>query len=171
MLAVSGLLNAKSDGPPVWPDLPPEVLQGNPAVLDDNAEHTKGWYPSPAAEQPARSIFLVQKRGVAVPFLETFDLPGNSTSCPRRNRSTVAPQALSLLNSPLAVAAAKKFAERVEREAGADRKAQVERVFALALGRKPAGDELTACLRLLESRSLVELCRVCLNLNEFIYLD
>jgi mono/diheme cytochrome c family protein len=171
MLAVSGLLNAKSDGPPVWPDLPPEVLQGNPAVLDDNAEHTKGWYPSPAAEQPARSIFLVQKRGVAVPFLETFDLPGNSTSCPRRNRSTVAPQALSLLNSPLAVAAAKKFAERVEREAGADRKAQIERAFALALGRKPAADELTACLHLLESRSLVELCRVCLNLNEFIYLD
>jgi hypothetical protein len=103
--------------------------------------------------------------------LEIFDLPGNSTSCPRRNRSTVAPQALSLLNSPLAVTAAKKFAERVEREAGADHKAQVERAFALALQRQPAADEIAACLRLLESRSLTELCRVCLNLNEFIYLD
>ena len=120
LLEVAGQLAAKTAGPPVWPDLPPEVLQGNPAVLDDNEEHTKGWYPSPPAEQAARSIFLVQKRGISVPFLETFDLPGNSTSCPRRNLSTVAPQAFSLLNSPLAVAAAKKLAERVVREAGAD---------------------------------------------------
>ncbi len=171
LLAVSGLLTNKTDGLPVWPDLPPEVLQANPAVLDDNELHTKGWYPSPAAEQHARSVFLIEKRGVAVPFMETFDLPGNSTSCPRRNRSTVAPQALSLLNSPLAVSAAKAFAERVAREAGSDRKAQVERVFALALERKPADDELAACLKLLESRSLVELCRVCLNLNEFVYID
>jgi hypothetical protein len=171
VLAVAGQLTAKSDGPPVWPDLPPEVLQGNPAVLDDNAEHTKGWYPSPQAEQAARSIFLVQKRGISVPFLETFDLPGNSTSCPRRNLSTVAPQAFSLLNSPLAVAAAKKLAERVDREAGANPRAQVTRLFALALQRAPADDELAACLRLLRSRNLVELCRVCLNLNEFIYVD
>ena len=171
MLSVAGSLGAKTDGAPVWPDLPSEVLQSNPAVLDDNAEHTKGWYPSPVTEQTARSVFLVQKRGVAVPFLETFDLPGNSTSCPRRNRSTVAPQALSLLNSPLAVEAAKRFAERVARDAGDDPKAQVERAFSLALQREPADDELAACLRLLKSRSLVELCRVCLNLNEFIYLD
>jgi hypothetical protein len=171
LLAVSGLLTTKTSGPPVWPDLPPEVLQANPAVLDDNEQHTKGWYPSPTGEQHARSVFLIEKRGVAVPFMETFDLPGNSTSCPRRNRSTVAPQALSLLNSPLAVAAAKAFAERVEREAGKDRKAQVERVFALALERKPADDELAACLKLFESRSLVELCRVSLNLNEFVYID
>ncbi len=171
LLAVSGLLTAKTSGPPIWPDLPPEVLQANPAVLDDNELHVKGWYPSPAAEQSARSVFLIEKRGVAVPFMETFDLPGNSTSCPRRNRSTVAPQALSLLNSPLAVSAAKALAERVEREAGGDRKAQIERAFALALQRKPAEDELAACLKLLETRSLVELCRVCLNLNEFVYID
>jgi hypothetical protein len=106
-----------------------------------------------------------------VPFLETFDLPGNSTSCPRRNRSTVTPQALSLLNSPLSVGAAKKLAERVEREVGHEPAAEVERVFALALQRRPADDELASCLRLLKSRSLVDLCRVCLNLNEFIYLD
>ncbi|HKD36941.1 MAG TPA: DUF1553 domain-containing protein, partial [Pirellulales bacterium] len=168
LLAVSGLLTSKTSGPPVWPELPHEVLQANPAVLDDNEMHTKGWYPSPAAEQHARSVFLIEKRGVAVPFMETFDLPGNSTSCPRRNHSTVAPQALSLLNSPLAVTAAKTFAERVAREAGNDHKAQVERAFALALQRKPADDELAACLKLLESHSLVELCRVCLNLNEFV---
>ena len=72
----------------MWPDLPPEVLQANPAFLDDNAEKTKGWYPSPKNEQNVRSIYLVQKRTVRVPFMETFDLPENSASCARRNEST-----------------------------------------------------------------------------------
>jgi hypothetical protein len=108
---------------------------------------------------------------VRVPFLETFDLPENSISCARRAESTVAPQALSLLNSPLAVEAAHAFADRVQREAGGAPAAQVQRVFALALQRPPDRQELHACVQLLQQRSLVELCRAVLNLNEFVYLD
>jgi hypothetical protein len=171
LLAVSGLLTDKSDGPPVWPDLPEEILNANPAFLDDNELKIKGWYPSPAAEQPARSIFLVQKRAVRVPFLETFDLPENMVSCARRNVSTVAPQALSLLNSSLAAEAAQSFAARVAREAGGSPTDQIQRAFALALQRPPSGDESAACLQFLRMRSLAELCRVILNLNEFLYLD
>jgi hypothetical protein len=171
LLAVSGLLTNKAGGPPVWPDLPPEVLQANPAFLDDNAEKTKGWYPSPRAEQNARSIYLVQKKTVRVPFMETFDLPENSISCARRAESTVAPQALSLLNSPLAVEAAHAFAARVKREAGETQDAQIKRAFNLALQRVPARDELAACLRLAGRRGLTEVCRALLNLNEFIYVD
>jgi Protein of unknown function (DUF1549)/Protein of unknown function (DUF1553)/Planctomycete cytochrome C len=171
LLAVSGLLTNKAGGPPVWPDLPPEILQANPAFLDDNAEKSKGWYPSPRPEQNVRSIYLVQKKTVRVPFMETFDLPENSTSCARRAESTVAPQALSLLNSPLAVEVARAFAARVKREAGDMQDAQIKRAFNLALQRVPARDELAACLRLAERRSLTEVCRALLNLNEFIYVD
>ncbi len=171
ILAASGLLTAKADGPPVWPDLPAEIAQANPAFLDDNAEKTKGWYPSPKAEQQARSIFLVQKRTVRVPFLETFDMPENSVSCARRNESTVAPQALSLLNSPFAVAAAEAFAGRVRREAGPGAEPQIKRAFAVALQRQPDRDELRACLQVTAKRSLAEVCRALINLNEFIYLD
>jgi len=171
LLAVSGLLTNKPGGPPVWPELPAEVLQANPAFLDDNAEKTKGWYPSPKPEQHARSIYLIQKKTVRVPFLETFDLPENSISCARRAESTVAPQALSLLNSPLAIEASRAFAARVQREAGRAPEAQVQRAFALALQRPPDRQELRACVQLLQQRSLVELCRAVLNLNEFIYLD
>lgn len=171
LLSVSGLLSSKDSGPPVWPDLPPEVLQANPAFLDDNAEKTKGWYPSPKGEQFSRSIFLVQKRTVRVPFLETFDQPENSVSCARRDESTVAPQALSLLNSDLAIEAARALASRVEREAGKELRAQVQRAFALSLQRSPDRNELDACARLAEKRGLTELCRAMLNLNEFLYLD
>lgn len=171
LLAVSGLLSAKDSGPPVWPELPPEILQANPAFLDDNAEKTKGWYPSPKAEQHARSLFLVQKRTVRVPFLETFDQPENSVSCARRNESTVAPQALSLLNSTLSIEAARALAARVKREAGDKPRAQIQRAFALTLQRAPDRTELDACLRLAEQRGVTEVCRALLNLNEFLYLD
>ncbi len=171
LLAVSGLLTSKQDGPPVWPDLPPEILDANPAFLDDNAEKTKGWYPSPKPEQFARSIFLVQKRNTRVPLLETFDLPDNSTPCARRQVSTVAPQALTLLNSPLAADAARAFAERVQREAGDEPSRQVRRAFELALQRLSEETESAACQRLLTQRNLTELCRALLNLNEFVYVD
>lgn len=118
MLYVSGLLKEKDGGPPVWPALPAEVLKANPAFLDDNETKTKGWYPSPAEQQNVRSIYLVQKRTVRVTFMETFDLPENSVSCPRRNVSTVAPQALTLLNNSLTIDCSRAFAARVEKEAG-----------------------------------------------------
>lgn len=171
MSAVSGLLTSKLEGPPMWPDLPPEVLNSNPAFLDDNAEKTKGWYPSPKPEQYCRSLFLVQKRNTRVPLLESFDLPDNSTPCARREVSTVAPQALMLLNSPLAAEAVRAFAERVHRDAGDDPLRQVQRAFELALQRSPTADESAACQRLLRDRSLAELCRVLVNLNEFAYID
>jgi hypothetical protein len=171
LLCVSGLLTAKCDGPPIWPDLPADVLTSNPAFLDDNAEKTKGWYPSPKPEQYCRTLFLVQKRNTRVPLLESFDLPDNSTPCARREVSTVAPQALMLLNSPLAAEAARAFAKRVETEAGTNATRQVQRAFELALQRAPDDHELQMCLQLLSERSLAELCRALMNLNEFAYVD
>ena len=171
LLSVSGLLTTKSDGQPVWPDLPAEVLDSNPAFLDDNAEKTKGWHPSPKPDQYCRSVFLVQKRNTRVPFLEAFDLPDNSTPCAGRGVSTVAPQALMLLNSALAADAARAFAERVQPNAGDDSSQQVRRAFELALQRQPDADESAACQRLLTQRGLADLCRALINLNEFIYLD
>jgi mono/diheme cytochrome c family protein len=172
LLAVSGSLKLEhAGGSPIWPDLPPEILQANPAFLDDNETKTKGWYPSPKTNQNVRSVFLIQKRTVRVPFMETFDLPENSVSCARRNESIVAPQALSLLNSSLTVEASRALASRIKREAGDDLAKQVEHVFAVALQRAPDKDEQRACAELVRQRSLPELCRVLLNLNEFIYVD
>ena len=171
LLATSGSLEFVAGGSPVWPDLPAEILQANPAFLDDNATRTKGWYPSPRERQSVRSVFLVQKRTVRVPFMETFDLPENSTSCARRTGSIVAPQALSLLHSPLAVEASQDLAKRVRQEAGNAPEAQVRHVFRITLQREPKPDEREACLKLLRRRSLPELCRALINLNEFAYVD
>lgn len=172
LLAVAGSLRLDhAGGPPIWPDLPPEILQANPAFLDDNETRTKGWYPSPRTNQNVRSLYLIQKRTVRVPFMETFDMPENSVSCARRTESIVAPQALSLLNSPLALEAARALADRVQRAAGTDADRQITQAFTFTLQRPPTADERQACLALLRHRSLPELCRALLNVNEFVYVD
>ncbi|HYE32687.1 MAG TPA: DUF1553 domain-containing protein, partial [Methylomirabilota bacterium] len=171
LLATSGSLKDYPGGPPVWPELPADILQANPAFLDDNAEKTKGWYPTLAKDRPVRSIYMIQKRTVRVPFMETFDLPENSVSCPRRNESTVPTQSLSLLNSPDAVEAAQAFAKRVVKECGSDQNAQVSHAFRIAFQRAPTASERDACLSLLKTRSLNELCRALINVNEFAYID
>ena len=108
LLTVSGKLASYNGGPPIWPELPADILSANPAFLDDNELKVKGWYPSPPEQQGARSVYMIQKRTVRVPFMETFDLPENATSCARRHQSTVAPQAFSHpSNSPLAIEPAK----------------------------------------------------------------
>jgi len=171
LLQAAGLLTAKADGPPVWPDLPPEILSSNPAFLDDNQQRTKGWYASPKAEQYCRSLFLIQKRNTRVPLLETFDLPDNSTPCALRETSTSAPQALMLLNDSVAIEAARALAARVEREAEGDLPQQITRIFAIALQRLPDEVEAEACRRQLAKGDLTGVCRAVLNVNEFVYLD
>lgn len=168
MLAVSGSLRACEGGPPRWPSLPDEVLAANPAFYDDNAEKTKGWYPSPPEEVRVRSIYLVQKRSVRLPFMETFDLPDNFVSCTRRAVSTVAPQAATLLNNPFATEMAEAFAARLEAFPPAER---VSRAWRIAFGSEPTEAEFAAGRRLLESGSTAEFCRVLMNLNGFLYLD
>jgi hypothetical protein len=47
----------------------------------------------------------------------------------------------------------------------------VNAAFRRTLQREPDEAEMDACLRLLERRSLAELCRVLLNVNEFVFVD
>ena len=171
VLEVSGLLRHQSGGPPVWPELPADVLQANPAFLDDNAEKTKGWYPSPPEDRTVRTLYQVQKRTVRNPFLETFDLPDNAKSCAQREQSIVAPQALSLLNDPEILQAARALAQRVHSETLETGTDAVERMFQIVLQRLPTTDEQASCQIFLERHSLTALARACFNLNEFVFLD
>jgi hypothetical protein len=172
VLSASGLLLAQRGGPPSWPELPADLLNANPALLDDNETKTKGWYPSPLDRQDVRSIYLVQKRTVKIPYLETFDLPDNSVSCGRRLESIAAPQALTLLNGELMDRGSAAMETRVRVLSGSpDNEALIRKTFELALQRAPSDSELAACGEFLKERSLKELCRAVLNLNEFCFVD
>lgn len=170
LLYVSGALLSHAGGPPLWPELPEDVRRANPSLNDYEAP-LKQWTPSPEDQTYVRTVFLVQKRSVRLPMLETFDLPENNLSCPLRNVSTSPPQALTLLNDSFSVEMARRFAERIVREVGVHPEALIKRAFKLALQREPDAAETSSCLRYMEKHNITEFCRVVLNLNEFCYVD
>ncbi len=184
LLQVTGELNQRLGGPPVWPEVEPEVLQANPAVLDDNETKTKGWYPSPSSEQTVRSLYFVQKRTVRIPWMETFDLPENTVSCGRREGSIVPPQALAVMNSEWVTRSAQGVADRItkpkhepDQESIADQRAstaseasRVRELYRQILSRNPTEQETTWCIEYLQCRSCAELALVLLNTNELAFI-
>lgn len=69
-------------------------------------------------ETPRRSIYIQQRRSQPVSFLTTFDAPVMETNCERRVSSTVAGQALLLMNNSFVVSQSERLADRVFRELG-----------------------------------------------------
>jgi hypothetical protein len=164
MLAVSGRLNLKTGGPSVITPVDPELVQllykpSQWKVTEDSSEHRR------------RSIYLIAKRNLRLPFMETFDAPALQTSCSRRETSTHAPQALELLNGALANELAEAFAERLARETASREEAAevVERAYWLALGRAPTQRERELSLEFLSEPPLREFALAVFNLNGFLY--
>ncbi len=106
-------------------------------------------------------------------MLEVFDKPDSVGSCARRNRSTIAPQALILMNNSFVLMEAKLFADRLRKEAGADPTEQVDLAFQLALGRKPSSSEREQSVQFLRAGTevLPDFCQAIINLNEFAFIQ
>jgi hypothetical protein len=163
MLAVSGRLNLKAGGPSVMVPVDPELVR----LLYKPSQWMVAATPR---EHDRRSIYLMAKRNLRLPFMETFDAPALLTSCARRESSTHAPQALELLNGRLSNDLADAFARRLEREAGPEPTRIVDRAFLLALGRPPTADERTLSLAFLREQPLKEFALAVFNLNGFLYV-
>ncbi|MCC6494505.1 MAG: PSD1 domain-containing protein [Pirellulales bacterium] len=99
-----------------------------------------------------------------------FDAPDGGQTCPKRGRSITALQALNLLNSGFMRDQARLFAERLQREAGAEAATEVERAFELAFNRRPDEDESRAARELIESHGLPAFCLAVLNANELAFM-
>ncbi|PHR92743.1 MAG: hypothetical protein COA78_33310 [Blastopirellula sp.] len=162
MLFVSGQLNRKQFGPAMKPRIPV-------AVLEANSDKEKIWQASDEREASRRSIYVFIKRGLIVPMFETLDLADTVSSCPQRQITTVATQALSLFNGEFTQRQARYFAAKLRDEVGEDSQKQVQLAWQTALCREPTSIELKQMTEFLENESLEELCRVILNLNEFVY--
>ncbi len=164
MLAISGTLNEKQGGPSVIVPIDPTLVSAlyKPsqwAVTKDPAEHSR------------RSVYLIAKRNMHLPFMEVFDAPDTLASCPRRESSTHAPQALELLNGDLANRQADLLAKRLETEAGLDPRKQVALAYALVAGRAPSLKEMQQSVAFLKTQSRREFALAVLNLNAFLYVN
>jgi mono/diheme cytochrome c family protein len=163
MLAVSGRLNSKAGGPSVMVPVDRELMK----LLYKPSQWRAAADP---AEYRRRSVYLIAKRNLRLPFLETFDAPAMLTSCARRETTTHAPQALELLNGALSNELAGAFAARLEAETGGSPDRVVERAFRLALGRPPTVEERELSLAFLREQPLKEFALALFNLNGFLYV-
>lgn len=142
MLWTSGELNPQVGGVPCRPDLNLEVAMQPRQIMGGTASV---YEPDPLPKQRnRRSVYAEKIRGVRDPFLETFNQPGPDKSCELRETSTVAPQALTMLNATEVQERSRAFAMRLMKETG-DQKKLINRAFELALGRLPTNKEQTLC--------------------------
>jgi cytochrome c553 len=129
-----------------------------------------------------RSIYFTMKRSRLIPMLVIFDAPDGTVGVGERPATTVAPQALLLMNNPQVRMWARAFGERVG-EAKTPEEA-IHRVYRLALSRDASADELVEGLAFVKSQeaayagkldardlALADFCQVVMCLNEFLYVE
>jgi mono/diheme cytochrome c family protein len=117
-----------------------------------------------------RSIYFNIKRSQLIGSMVAFDQPEPLVSQGARPTTTVAPQALVLMNSPQARQWADGLAKRVSTAGDAAR--QITMIYRLCFNRAPTSDELASGLDFLKSgASLADYGQVVLSLNEFVYVN
>ena len=153
MLAVSGLL---------------DPTMGGPGSLDE--------------AQRRRSVYFMIKRSKLIPMMLLFDAPDAVQGVGVRSTTTIAPQSLLIMNSPIVRDWAAGFARRLEATARESRAGAVRRGYQIALGRPPEGPEEADALAFLEAQenaygsgrlgpALADFCQILMGLNEFIYIE
>lgn len=186
--SASGTINLAMGGPPVVPPLAEDEIASlrqrwHWVVSADPAQHTR------------RGLYILVRRNFRFPMFQVFDSPVTSQSCPVRDVTTVAPQALWGLNNGSVFRQAMHMAGRVVKESGDDPQEQVSRAWQLALSRPPQHDEMESAMKLLtaleaeagqsltdspeslkkvdpgRAQALSKLCLSLFNLSEFSFVD
>jgi cytochrome c553 len=123
-----------------------------------------------------RSIYFFVKRSKLIPMMMLFDWPDALQGLGQRSSTTVAPQALALMNHPQVQAYAAAFAKRLLPEAKRSLESAVRQAYATALSRPPDSTEMGESLDYLRAQhdlepALARLCQTLFALNEFIYVE
>ncbi|HWB14269.1 MAG TPA: DUF1553 domain-containing protein [Pirellulales bacterium] len=135
-----------------------------------------------------RSIYLPVIRSALYDVFQAFDFAEPSVPNGSRAATTVAPQALFMMNGPLVIAETTHLADELLRQIATDDAARVQSLYRRAFARPADGTEVARALQFvgeLESNTAWQalspterrrkawqsLCRVVLSSNEFIYLE
>jgi hypothetical protein len=133
-----------------------------------------------------RSVYFTMKRSRLIPILQLFDQPEPLVSVGQRAATTIAPQALALLNNPHVRRYALKFARRLAPELARSPSAAVSQAYLAALSRLPDEIELADATAFVAAQArlhaasngpkadelaLADFCQALFALNEFVYID
>jgi Protein of unknown function (DUF1553)/Protein of unknown function (DUF1549)/Planctomycete cytochrome C len=138
-----------------------------------------GGPPMPSLTSPAsnrRTLYGFIDRLNLPGIYRTFDFPDPTTTSPRRDQTTVAPQALFLMNHPFVIGAADGILHRASITASNDADARVERLYRLIYNRPPGDPERVLARGFLgrlpaEPDRWRSFAQALLMANEFVYVD
>ena len=168
MLAISARLNLKAGGPSFMSPIDPDLVL--------SLKRPQYWVATrDKTEYDRRTLYMIYKRNLRLPFEEVFDAPDTLLSCARREQSTHAPQALELLNGQTSNDLAAAFAARImkERSTAAER---IDYAWRLAAGRSPTAAEKALAVKFLagapdDPARVKEFALAVFNLNAFLYVN
>jgi hypothetical protein len=128
--------------------------------------------------RPRRSLYIQTVRADRRNFSTLFDAADPSQCVGQRNVTTVAPQALFMLNNAFVMENAKHLATKLVAEVPTDQRARIERAYETLFGRSPAEAEVSIAEKFLaaatkrnESTAWSEYVHVLLCTSEFCYVD
>lgn len=151
-------------------------------VLDDTTYGAGTLDPN----QTRRSIYFMVKRSRLIPMMMLFDAPDTIQSLATRATTTIAPQALLMINNEAVRSWAENFARGLERIEGGSETDMIRRGYWIAVSREPDETELTALRQFVSEQeqsyidagkpeprhlSLTDFCQVLMSLNEFVYIE
>jgi hypothetical protein len=141
ILAVSGRLDRKLEGPPI-----PVFLT---AFMTGRGRPQTG----PLDGAGRRSIYLSVCRNFLSPMMLTFDVPIPTQPVGRRNVSNVPAQALILMNDLFVKEQAELWAKRMLADPGKTPEQRIGQMYELVFARPPTDDELSDALKFLQDEA------------------
>jgi hypothetical protein len=133
-----------------------------------------------------RSIYFTVKRSRLIPMMVVFDAPDALVPLATRSQTTVAPQSLLLMNSPIVRDWAVAFARRVRPSAETSLGDAIANAYRIALSRPPTGGERADAIAFVNHQAamyqvashqgateaaLADFCLVLMSLNEFLFIE
>jgi hypothetical protein len=137
-LAIAGVLNlADIGGPSVKPYQPDDYY-------DALQFPDRKYVASTGPEQWRRGLYMHWQRTFLHPMLANFDAPSRDECAAQRVASNTPQQALTLLNDPTFVEAARLFAARLLEPKDATDDERIRRAFQTAVAREPKAKEIAS---------------------------
>ena len=120
-----------------------------------------------------RTLYALIDRLSLPGIFRTFDFPDPNATSPRRDQTTVPPQALFLMNHPFVRAAAESLSRRPDVSCLEDPDLRVERLFRIVYNRAPCAEEASLARAFLAARPVpwASFGQALLMANEFLFVD
>jgi hypothetical protein len=162
ILTVSGRLESEMGGKTI-------PLRNRQMVFNHTSEDHTNY------ESLRRTAYLPVVRNHVFDWMHLFDYPDPTMPTGDRNSTVIAPQALLMMNSELAIESARAFAARVKKS-GETTQEKIQAAWQLALSRNPSSTEMKAADQFLSSsggsdESWTLFCQSLLASNQFLYLN